>query len=220
MIPINFSRLGSGRLECFESNTMNETQWMCEWVSDQSRPRAARAAKNYRYYSISLSACLYANVKGTQGQDVYYDHKIWQSCLIAPKYPQSVCILKGGGGVKYSFLVALPGQLYAGVVGLQTSDQFLKLHDMTRPTPWMTSWLSLWLTSWLTLWVTLWSTHDWTRDMILEPRALTLWSSVLVYICVPIALVWHLTINASYCQLFHLSGQKLMSGKVQFQTGA
>ena len=48
--PHQFCEVGvwSGRLECFESNTISE------WVSDQGRPRAARAAKNKNPFSVFL----------------------------------------------------------------------------------------------------------------------------------------------------------------------
>ena len=48
----------SGRLEGFESNTMTK-QWVSEWVSDQGRPRAARAAKNsYTLYIITTGSLI------------------------------------------------------------------------------------------------------------------------------------------------------------------
>ena len=92
----------SGRLECFESNTISE------WVSDQGRPRAARAAaKNKNPFSVFLGPQIMKKKCDHCLTIIYIHFENNRNCFWSPKnkksdlngnmpYKRNVLCSKGG----------------------------------------------------------------------------------------------------------------------------
>ena len=73
----------SGRLECFESNTISE------WVSDQGRPRAARAAKNKNPFSVFLGPQIMKKKCDHCLTIIYIHFENNRNCFWSPKNKKS-----------------------------------------------------------------------------------------------------------------------------------
>ena len=83
--PHQFCEVGvwSGRLECFESNTISE------WVSDQGRPRAARAAKNKNPFSVFLGPQIMKKTCDHCLTIIYIHFENNRNCFWSPKNKKS-----------------------------------------------------------------------------------------------------------------------------------